>query len=101
MAGTNAGLAIAASAPRALPRRKVFEPIVLRIGEDSHRAHMLNLSAGGACLHARCAPKVWTVVAIEFAGRVLDGRVSWVAGDRCGVRFTSPLSATEVDAIVR
>ena len=89
-----------APANRALPRRKTFEPVVLRVAEVAHRAHMLNLSVGGACLHARCALAIWDTVVIQVAGRSLPGRVSWVAGDRCGVRFTRPLTAAEVDGIV-
>ena len=85
--------------PRMPPRRKTFEPVTLRIGNDAHRAHMLNLSAGGACLHTRGAVRVWQVVAFEVAGRTLDGRVSWVAGDRCGVRFVTPLTVEDLDDI--
>ena len=99
MVDTRGGLTIAAPAPRALPRRKVFEPIVLTVRGEAHRAHMLNLSAGGACLHTRCTLKVLDAVAIEFGGRLLDARVSWTAGDRCGVRFTKPLTPAQVDAI--
>ena len=87
-------------APRALPRSKTFEPVVLRVADVDHRAHMLNLSVGGACLHARCSLAIWNHVVIDIAGRSLSGRVSWVAGDRCGVRFTNPLTMAEVNLIV-
>ena len=89
-----------ASTPRVLPRRKTFEPVVLTVGDTTHRAHMLNLSAGGACLHARCTVSIWNSVVIALHGRELHGRVSWVAGDRFGVRFVAPLSEAELDAIV-
>lgn len=85
--------------PRAVPRRKTFEPVVLRIADAAHRAHMLNLSVAGACLHARCTLRVWGTVSVDVRGRTLPGRVSWIVGDRCGIRFTTPLTAAEVDAI--
>lgn len=85
--------------PRAVPRRKTFELVGLQLDAVCHRAHMLNLSAGGACVHARCTLRVWQTVTVTVRGRVLPGRISWIAGDRCGVRFTTALSAAEVDAI--
>lgn len=88
-----------APVPRAVARRKTFEPIVLDLAGTKVRAHMLNLSTGGACLHSRCTLRAWQTVSIEVRGRVVRGRVSWIAGERCGVRFVQPLTASEVDAI--
>ena len=50
--------------PRAVPRRKTFELVGLALENICHRAHMLNLSAGGACLHARCTLRVWQTVTV-------------------------------------
>lgn len=85
--------------PRGQPRRKVFHPVALLVGGERHRAHMLNVSVGGACLYARCPLRVWGGVTIEIEDSVLEGRISWVAGDRCGVRFTRPLTPAELNAL--
>lgn len=92
-------MATAATTSRVLPRRKTFAPVALEVDANCYRAHMLNLSAGGACLHSHCTLRAWTKVVVDVRGRKLEGRVSWVAGDRFGVRFTTPLTAAEVDLI--
>lgn len=99
MAGTSERIAVDAATPRAVPRRKTFELVALEVDGGTYRAHMLNLSLGGACLHSQCALKAWKRVVVDVRGRKLEGRISWVAGDRFGVKFTAPLTAAEVDRI--
>lgn len=91
----------AAQPSRTQPRRKTFHPVVLRIGDDRHRAHMLNLSTGGACIHAGRAPlQLAHSVRVEVGGWTLPARVSWIAGERCGIRFLKPLTVTDVEKLV-
>lgn len=79
--------------PRAALRVKVFRPVWLDTADGRTRAHVINLSAIGACLHARCAHPVWSGVALELNGELISGRVTWTDGDRCGVKFAQPLRA--------
>ena len=90
----------AGETPRHQPRRKTFRVVAIEVDRVSHRAHMLNLSTGGACLHARLSLRPWQTVGGDLDGRLLPARVSWTAGDRCGVRFLEPLTAAEVDALL-
>lgn len=91
----------APAAPRGQPRRKTFLPVTLSIGDQRYRAHMLNLSTGGACVHVARAPlRVWHAVGVEVAGRAMPGRLSWVDGERCGVRFAVPLTASDVEQLI-
>ena len=85
--------------PRAAPRRKVFRPAWLETGNDRHRAHILNLSAIGACVHARAVHRVWSGVTLQIGEQALAARVTWADGERCGVKFARALSPTELDAL--
>lgn len=89
------------STPRAALRHKVFRAAWLDTAGGRTRAHVLNLSELGACVHARCAHPVWSAVTLDIAGRRIDGRVTWTADDRCGVKFTRPLAPAELLAMTR
>ncbi|HEU0045278.1 PilZ domain-containing protein [Sphingomonas sp.] len=84
--------------PRAATRRKVFSPAWLDTVDGRYRAHLLNLSAIGACVHARCTHRVWSGVTLRIGDRMVEARVTWVMGERCGVKFTQPLTPAELDA---
>lgn len=100
-AGSNAMLAAdGGETPRHMPRRKTFRLVAIEVDRACHRAHMLNLSTGGACLHARLTLRAWQTIGVDLDGRMLPARVSWTAGDRCGVRFLEPLTVEEVDALL-
>lgn len=90
-----------APAPRGMRRRKTFCPVTIEVGDTRQRAHMLNLSEGGACLHVRGSLRVWSGVGVELDGQLVPARVSWAAGDRCGVRFLQPLTPAAVEALLR
>ena len=79
--------------PRAATRVKVFRPVWLDTADGRTRAHLINLSAIGACLHAPCAHPVWSAVVLELNGERVNGRVTWTEGRRCGVKFAQALTA--------
>lgn len=85
--------------PRAAPRRKVFRPVWLDTGSGRHRAHILNLSAIGACVHARAVHRVWSGVTLQIGEQGIAGRITWADGERCGVKFARALSPAELDAL--
>ena len=87
--------------PRHEPRRKIFRVVAIEADRAIHRAHMLNVSTGGACLHARLSLRPWQTVTVDIDGQLVPARVSWTAGDRCGVRFLEPLTADRVDQLTR
>jgi hypothetical protein len=84
--------------PRAQPRRKVFSPVWLDTASGRHRAHLLNLSAIGAGVHARCDHRAWSRVTLGTDGHAIEARVTWAEGERCGVKFLRPLTADELKA---
>ena len=85
--------------PRAAPRRKLFRPAWLETADGRHRAHILNLSTIGACVHARCVHRVWSGVTLQLGERAVKGRVTWADGERCGIKFVQPLQPAELDAL--
>ncbi|MDB5695061.1 MAG: Pilus assembly protein PilZ [Sphingomonas bacterium] len=85
--------------PRAAVRRKLFHPAWLDTADGRHRAHVLNMSAIGACVHARCVHRVWSGVTLQLDELTLKGRVTWADGERCGIKFVYPLAAKELDQI--
>lgn len=85
---------------RAQPRRKVFSPAWLDTADGRHRAHILNLSTIGACVHARCAHRVWSQITLHVGDHAMAARITWADGERCGVKFIRPLNAREMDAVI-
>jgi hypothetical protein len=85
--------------PRAAPRRKVFHPATLETADGRQRAHLLNLSAVGACLHVQAGVRIWSAVVIQAAGQTVAARVTWADGQRCGVKFVTPLDAATLAAM--
>lgn len=95
-AAKNEAMVERAAVARAAPRLKVFRPAWLQTADGRYRAHVLNLSPIGACLHARCRHRVWSAVTLQLGERTVEARVTWFDGERCGVKFASPLSADEM-----
>lgn len=82
-------------------RRKLFEPVQLRCGRVSVRAHLLDLSVTGALAHSDRPPAPGDHVLIEGASLGVAGRVMWVRDKRFGVHFDLPLTNVIVDRAVR
>lgn len=84
---------------RAHPRRKVFQPAALRVGAAPVKAHVLDISLGGARLHcaARCAPGA--AVEVSACAVTVRGRIMWRVGDRLGIRFDRLLGDGEIDSL--
>lgn len=78
--------------PRDAVRHKLFEPLAVRHGGQSLRAHMLDLSTKGALLHADHPPQVGAAILIDCAGLSASAHIVWVHAKRFGVRFDMPLS---------
>lgn len=88
------------AASRTAPRLKLFQPTRIEMSDTAARAHLLNLSTGGALLHAQDAPRAGSVIRVDCAGRTMTAEVRWVRDRRFGVQFSLPLTPAEVDAAV-
>lgn len=85
---------------RMAARQKLFAPTTLHVGEASQRAHLLDISAGGARLHAAAPPPLRALVLLDCAGKRRAARVMWRDGAKIGLRFVVPLSAADVAAAI-
>lgn len=94
--------AAAARAPvaRAAQRTKVFRQIWLETSAGSFRAHVLNVSPIGACVHARCQHRAWSGVVLRAGELAVEGRVTWTNQDLFGVKFLQPLSSADMQALI-
>ncbi|WP_311268930.1 PilZ domain-containing protein [Sphingobium sp. WCS2017Hpa-17] len=86
-----AGITALGMRPRSAARHKLFEPLAIRHGGLSCRAHMLDLSVGGALLHADHPPPVGAAVLIEGPELTAGAHIVWTRGKRFGIRFDMPL----------
>ena len=68
-------------------RRKVFEPCRLVAATGEERAHLLNISDGGALLHAATAFVPGHRVRIVIGEIELPAVVAWKSDRRIGVTF--------------
>jgi hypothetical protein len=85
---------------RATPRYKLFQPTEICTEGSTRRAHLLNLSAGGALIYASDPPTLGTSLRVRCGARSLPAQVRWNDGRRFGVAFSTPLSTADVsDAI--
>ena len=82
--------------PRGQPRRKIFQPIEIHAGSRPLRAHLLDLSAGGARVHSVTAPAPGTALRLTIGGSVRAARVVWREGVRFGIAFARPLCDAEI-----
>ena len=85
---------------RAEPRAKVFLLASLRRGEQKDRAHLLDLSPGGARVHCAVAPRPAESVELVWGPIRMRGMVMWVRDDRFGVRFDRRLSPIELESAI-
>ncbi|WP_404373036.1 PilZ domain-containing protein [Sphingomonas sp. MMS24-J45] len=81
-------------------RRKIFHPVELRIGGGSRRAHLLDLSAGGALAHCRNPPTTGASLVLVIGGALHTASVVWQDGLRFGLAFRFRLDRAEIDRIV-
>ncbi|SOB78701.1 PilZ domain-containing protein [Sphingomonas guangdongensis] len=85
---------------RRSPRLKLFLPGEMIVRGASSRVHLLNLSTGGALVHAPTPVSPGSSVIIHFAREARAARVAWVDGQRAGLCFTTPLSDEGVRQVV-
>lgn len=85
---------------RVAKRVKVFRPIALQMSGGIHKAHVLDLSATGARLHADCPHRAWSSVTLHCEDLDVSGRVVWTKGLVFGVKFLRTLSEAEIDLLV-
>jgi len=64
------------------------------------RAHLLDVSAGGARAHCHTPPSVGTAVVLRWSDEQRAARVAWSTGNRFGVRFNVPLSDCQIRSIL-
>jgi hypothetical protein len=83
---------------RTKPRLKLFEPTSMAGPAGTVRAHLLDLSATGALVHAAEPPTAGGTVRLYVGGAARAATVMWVEGRRFGVRFRLALSDAEVAA---
>lgn len=85
---------------RGRPRQKIFEPVELRIGTDTRRAHLLDLSAGGAQAHCADPPEAGASLILMVGEVPHIASVVWSAGTRFGMAFRFGLSNAEIDRVI-
>ncbi len=87
---------------RAAPRIKIFLAGELRCGAGApRRAHLLNISTGGALVYAEAVPEVGELVRLACGVPLGPGRVQWRKGQRFGVAFTQPIAPALIDTLIR
>lgn len=85
---------------RIATRHKVFLPAELSSPAGRTRAHLLNLSATGALLHADAPPANGATVQLHCGTAAWSVRVVWAAEKRFGVVHVTRLTTAAVDALV-
>lgn len=94
------GLQATQEAPlRQWSRRKIFHPVELRLGGLSRRAHLLDLSPGGALAHCSDPPSTGSSLILVVGGMLHSASVVWQNGPRFGVAFRFRLDPAEIDRI--
>jgi hypothetical protein len=87
--------------PRIAARHKLFEPVLLRHGGASVRAHMLDLSTSGALLHAEHPPAPGMHVRVEGERLFVGALVVWTRAKRFGLRFDLPIADAIIAHVLR
>ena len=85
---------------RTAPRIKIFQPAEMERGGAPVRVHLLNISTGGALVHAPAVPVVGEEVRLTCGVPLGVARVQWTSATRFGVRFADPIGAARLAAIV-
>lgn len=85
---------------RAAPRYKLFQPTNVSVAGLENRAHLLNLSVGGALLYSQDAPAPGTNVRVWCGGDLLSARVVWREDRRFGLAFSTPLAHAKIAEVI-
>jgi hypothetical protein len=85
---------------RAAPRYKLFQPTEIVHADKSQRAHLLNLSTGGALVHASEVQTKASRLLIRCGDKRVGAKVMWVSDKRFGVAFDIPLSEEQVASLI-
>lgn len=85
---------------RATPRFKLFQPTEMIASGAIRRVHILDLSAGGALVHAPDPPAPKTPLQLRCGNETRSARVAWVDQHRFGITFTIPLSDERVEELI-
>jgi hypothetical protein len=85
---------------RAAPRFKLFQPTAMTTAAGTARVHLLNLSTGGALVHATEAPTPGSLLRLQCGEEQRVARVAWANGRRFGAAFSLPLTDAQVEALV-
>ena len=81
---------------RAEPRMRVVLPAELRSETSRTHCRVLDMSRGGACLELEGSVALGREVTLHSGAMTVAGKVMWLDGRRCGVRFTKQMRATEL-----
>jgi hypothetical protein len=85
---------------RAAPRYKLFQPTAMTTPSGTARVHLLNLSTGGALVHAADPPPAGSLLRLQCGTEQRVARVAWSRGRRFGAAFSLPLSEAQVEALL-
>jgi hypothetical protein len=86
----------AAKPSRAESRMKVLLSGELRDRHGAFACRIHDISRGGACMDADRPVQAGAIVTFERGGLKVEGAVAWSRGRRFGIRFDSPIRATEL-----
>ena len=93
---------VCAPSVRGAARRSEIRIPVRRLGTLScpgrapAKVEIADLSRGGACCRAAAPPPVGSRIGLRLDTLDVQGIVCWVAGSRVGLRFASPLRASDI-----
>lgn len=77
-------------------RYKTFLPAEVTLPETTVRAHLLNISTSGTCVHTRAAPRVGDVAQVQLFGQVHSARVVWSHLGKSGLSFDAALTSEQI-----
>jgi hypothetical protein len=81
---------------RVEPRMRVLLPAELRTETSSTPCRVLDMSRGGACLELDGPIALGREVLLHSGAMSRAGKVMWLDGRRCGIRFAQQMRATEL-----
>lgn len=85
---------------RGSPRYKLFQPTEMSTAGGTARVHLLNLSTGGALVHADVAPRPGALISIKCGADRVSATVAWTAGRKFGVSFDVALPQTLIEHVI-
>lgn len=85
---------------RSRRRLKLFLPVTIQDGNKAERAHLLDISNGGARLHAHVPPTLKQDVTVEWSDVRVRGQVMWVKGNGFGLSFQPPINDDLVTRLI-